>query len=230
MLQVEKGEWVNAVISVSEYNEDAYLFFTTKHGIAKRTQLSHFANIRKGGIIALSLKENDELISVKLTDGNQEVFIATNRATSFVLRRRKSALWEEVLPVKGISLRDDDEVVSMEIIQENSKILHVTSNGFGKKTKVEEYRRINRGGKGVLTCKINEKTGHVVAVKAVFGNEDLMVMTAHGVLIRMPVADISETGRNAMGVVLIRLQEGQEVATVTKIDHEAEEEKESDMD
>lgn len=231
MLQVEKGEWVNAVISVSEYNEDAYLFFTTKHGIAKRTQLSHFANIRKGGIIALSLKENDELISVKLTDGNQEVFIATKQG--YLIRFEETqvrAMGRSAAGVKGISLRDDDEVVSMEIIQENSKILHVTSNGFGKKTKVEEYRRINRGGKGVLTCKINEKTGHVVAVKAVFGNEDLMVMTAHGVLIRMPVADISETGRNAMGVVLIRLQEGQEVATVTKIDHEAEEEKESDMD
>lgn len=223
MLQVEKDEWINAVISVDEYQEDAYFFFATKQGIAKRTSLSQFANIRKNGIIAINLRENDELISVRLTDGNQDVMIATKQG--YLIRFEE----EQVRPmgrtaagVKGISLRENDEVVSMEIVPEGSKILHVTNKGFGKQTPESEYRKINRGGKGVFTCKLSEKTGHVVAVKAVTGEEDLMLITIAGVLIRIPVKDISQTGRNAMGVHLIRLDDGEEVATVSKVEEEQE--------
>ncbi|RDW15258.1 DNA gyrase subunit A [Oceanobacillus arenosus] len=225
MLQIEKGEWINAVISVNEYRDDAYLFFTTKEGITKRTSLSMFANIRKGGIIAVGLREEDELISVKLTDGTKDIMIATQNG--YLIRFEETqirSMGRTAAGVKGISLRGDDVVVSMEIIEKDSKILHVTSNGFGKQTPELEYRRINRGGKGVFTCKLNEKTGHVVAVKAVTGDEDLMLITIAGVLIRIPVASISETGRSTMGVHLIRLQDGEEVATVAKIEHEEEEE------
>lgn len=131
--------------------------------------------------------------------------------------------------VKGISLREDDEVVSMEIIEPDSKILHVTSKGFGKQTPEAEYRQINRGGKGVFTCKLDEKTGHVVAVKDVTGEEDLMLITIAGVLIRIPVAEISTTGRSTKGVHLIRLQDGEEVATVAKVDREEEETAEEEV-
>lgn len=227
MLQVEKGEWINAVISVEEYQKDAYFFFATKQGIVKRTSLDQFANIRKSGIIAIHLKENDELISVRLTDGKQDVMVATEHG--YLIRFEE----EQVRPmgrtasgVKGITLREDDEVVSMEIVPEGASILHVTNKGYGKQTPESEYRKINRGGKGVFTCKLSEKTGHVVAVKAVTGEEDLMLITIAGVLIRIPVEDISETGRSAMGVHLIRLGEGEEVATVSKVDKEEEEEKE----
>ncbi|GLO64223.1 MULTISPECIES: DNA gyrase subunit A [Oceanobacillus] len=224
LLQVEKGEWVNAVISVNQFDEEAYLFFTTKHGIAKRTTLEKFRNIRKGGLIAVNLREDDELISVRLTDGQKEIMIATKNG--YLIRFEETqirSMGRTAAGVKGISLRGDDVVVSMEIIEPGSKILHVTNKGFGKQTDEAEYRRINRGGKGVFTCKIDEKTGYVVAVKAVNGDEDLMLITIAGVLIRIQVQDISQTGRNTKGVHLIRLQDGEEVATVTRIEKDEEE-------
>lgn len=224
LLQVEKGEWVNAVISVSEFDEDYYLFFTTKHGIAKRTPLEKFKNIRKGGLIAVNLREEDELISVRMTNGEKEMMIATRNG--YLIRfeeEQMRPMGRTAAGVKGISLREDDEVVSMEILEEGSKILHVTSKGFGKQTPENEYRRINRGGKGVFTCKLDDKTGHVVDVKAIQGDEDLMLITIAGVLIRIQVSDISQTGRNTKGVHLIRLQEEEEVATVARIEKEEEE-------
>ncbi|MFS0749708.1 DNA gyrase subunit A [Oceanobacillus sp. 1P07AA] len=224
LLQVEKGEWVNAVISVDQFDEEAYLFFTTKHGIAKRTSLEKFRNIRKGGLIAVNLREDDELISVRLTDGQKEMMIATKNG--YLIRFEETqirSMGRTAAGVKGISLRGDDVVVSMEIIEPGSKILHVTNKGFGKQTDEAEYRRINRGGKGVFTCKLDEKTGHVVAVKAVNGDEDLMLITIAGVLIRIQVQDISQTGRNTKGVHLIRLQDDEEVATVTRIEKDDEE-------
>ncbi len=223
LLQVEKGEWVNAVISVSEFDEDHFLFFTTKYGVAKRTSLEKFKNIRKGGLIAVNLREEDELISVRMTDGEKEIMIATKNG--YLIRfeeEQMRPMGRTAAGVKGISLREDDEVVSMEIMEEDSKILHVTSKGFGKQTPEDEYRRINRGGKGVFTCKLDEKTGHVVAVKAIHGDEDLMVITVGGVLIRIQVSDISQTGRNTKGVHLIRLQDDEEVATVARIEKEEE--------
>ncbi len=231
LLQVEKEEWINAVIAVEEYDEEKYLIFTTKHGIAKRTSLSQFANIRKGGLIAVYLREDDELISVRLSDGNSDMLIATKNG--YLIRfdeQQIRPMGRTASGVKGISLRENDEVVSMDIIEPDSNILHVTSNGYGKQTPEAEYRKINRGGKGVLTCKITEKTGHVVTVKVVQGDEDLMLMTSKGVLIRIPVEEISETGRNAMGVRLIRVQDEEEVATVAKVEEEEvpEDEKETD--
>ncbi|MFA1819623.1 DNA gyrase subunit A [Virgibacillus oceani] len=236
LLQVEKEEWVNAVISVSEYTEDAFLFFTTKYGISKRTSLSQYANIRKGGLIAVGLRENDELISVRLTDGNKHMMIATKNG--YLIRFPEDqirSMGRTAAGVKGISLRGNDEVVSMEILQKDANILHVTNKGYGKQTKETEYRVTNRGGKGIFTSNLTDKTGHVVAVKAVDGDEDLMLITIAGVLIRIPVKDISETGRNTMGVRLIRLQEEEEVATVAKVDLEEEElenvlEEENDID
>ncbi|GAB3054096.1 DNA gyrase subunit A [Virgibacillus ainsalahensis] len=225
LLQVEKGEWVNAVISVSEFSEDYYLFFTTRHGISKRTSLTQFKNIRKGGLIAVGLREEDELISVRLTDGTKDMMIATKNG--YLIRFEESqirSMGRTAAGVKGISLRGEDEVISMEILEEGSNILHVTDKGYGKQTPEEEYRRTNRGGKGIFTCKLADKTGQVAAVKAVSGKEDLMLITVAGVLIRIPVSDISETGRNTMGVRLIRLQDDEEVATVARIDEEETEE------
>ncbi|MFD2045621.1 DNA gyrase subunit A [Ornithinibacillus salinisoli] len=225
LLQIEKGEWVNAVISVNEFSDDWYLFFTTKQGISKRTQLSNFANIRKGGLIALGLRDDDELISVRLTDGTKDIMIATK--FGYLIRfpeEQVRSMGRTASGVRGISLREEDEVVSMEILEKDLQILHVTNKGIGKRTPEDQYRITKRGGKGIFTCKLNDDTGHVVAVKAVNGEEDIMLITAAGVLIRIPVEGISQTGRNTQGVRLIRLQEEEEVATVAKIEKDEEEE------
>jgi DNA gyrase subunit A len=226
MLEIEKGEWINALIPVKDFVDDWYLIFTTKQGISKRTTLSQFANIRRGGLIALNLREDDELISVRMTDGNKHIMIGTKNG--YLIRFPE----EQIRPmgrtaagVKGISLRgEDDSVVSMDIIDEGVDILNVTEKGFGKRTPESEYRITNRGGKGILTSKITDKTGQMVAVKPVSGDEDIMIITVSGVLIRMPVASISVTGRNTQGVILIRIQENEAVATVARIDKEQEEE------
>lgn len=218
LLQIEQGEWINAVIAADEYDEDQYLVFATKHGLAKRTSVSQFANIRKGGIIAINLREDDELISVRLTDGQEHIMIATKQG--YLIRFEE----EQVRPmgrtasgVKGITLRDGDEVVSMDILEKGAQILHVTNKGIGKRTPEDQYRLTHRGGKGIFTCKLTEETGHVSAVKAVTGSEDIMIITVDGVLIRIPVESISQTGRNTQGVRLIRLRDNEEVATVAKI-------------
>ncbi|WP_340082906.1 DNA gyrase subunit A [Terribacillus sp. FSL K6-0262] len=226
MLEIEKGEWINALIPVKEFADDWFLVFTTKHGISKRTTLSQFANIRKGGLIALNLREDDELISVRMTDGHKHIMIATKNG--YLIRFPE----EQIRPmgrtaagVKGITLRgDDDSVVSMDILDEGVDILNVTEKGFGKRTPESEYRITNRGGKGILTSKITEKTGQMVSAKPVTGEEDIMIITVSGVLIRMPVSSISVTGRNTQGVILIRIQENEAVATVARIDKEQEEE------
>ncbi|GAA0436927.1 DNA topoisomerase (ATP-hydrolyzing) subunit A [Lentibacillus halophilus] len=220
LLQVAKEEWINAVITVSEYSSDHFLFFTTKHGICKRTSLSQFANIRKGGLIAVGLREEDELISVQMTDGKKDMMIGTK--TGYIIRFPEDEVREmgrNAAGVRGIALRDDDDVVSMEILDEGMHVLHVTNNGTGKRTPEEQYRVTKRGGKGIYTCKLSENN-NVVAVKAVTGDEDIMLITAAGVLIRIPVDSISQTGRNAQGVRLIRLQEDEEVATVAVAEQE----------
>ncbi|WP_173918069.1 DNA gyrase subunit A [Halobacillus sp. Marseille-Q1614] len=225
MLEVDRDEWINAVIAVEDFVDDWYFVFTTRNGITKRTSISQFANIRRGGLIALGLREDDELISVKLTDGDRDIMIGTSNG--YVIRFNESqirTMGRTAAGVKGISLREDDKVVSMEIIDNSLQVLTVTSKGFGKRTPAEDYRLTNRGGKGIITCNLTEKNGHVVATKAVTGEEDVMIITAQGVLIRMPVESISETGRNTQGVRLIRLQEEEEVATVARIESEKEEE------
>src|SRR5690625_607098 len=225
LLQIEKDEWINAVITVNEYEEDWFLFFTTKHGISKRTTLSKFANIRKGGLIAVGLREEDELISVRLTDGNKHIMIGTKQG--YLIRFEEDqvrSMGRTAAGVRGISLREDDEVISMEILDEGLQVLHVTNKGVGKRTPEDQYRVTNRGGKGIFTCKLTEETGHVTAVKAVSGEEDIMLITVGGVLIRIPVESIAQTGRNTQGVRLIRLQNEEEVATVAKISEEDMEE------
>ncbi|MFD2638485.1 DNA gyrase subunit A [Piscibacillus salipiscarius] len=221
VLQVEKDEWVNAVISVKEFDSDWFLFFTTRKGLSKRTSLENFANIRRGGLRAINLREDDELISVRLTDGDKNMMIATKNG--LLIRFHESdvrSMGRTASGVKGITLKEGDEVVSMEIIDKGVDLLTVTSKGFGKRTHEDEYRLQNRGGKGIITCKLSEKNGSVVAVKPVTGDEDLMLMTASGVLIRMSSESISQTGRNTQGVKLIRLAEEEEVATVARVEKE----------
>lgn len=220
---IEKDEWVNAIIPIEEFVDDWFLFLTTRKGISKRSPLTSFANIRNNGLIAINLREDDELISVRLTDGNKEIIIGTQNG--LLIRFPEDdvrSMGRTATGVKGISLSEDDEVVGMEVLEGQSQILIVTKNGYGKRTPSEEYRIQGRGGKGIKTCNITEKNGSLVSMRAVTGEEDLMLITTGGVLIRMAVSDISLMGRNTQGVRLIRLDENidEYVATVAKVEKE----------
>ena len=229
LLEVEKGESVNAIIPVKEFEDDWFLFFTTKHGISKRTPLSSFANIRNNGLIALSLREDDELISVRMTNGHKQIVIGTKAGMMIRFPEEDvRSMGRTAAGVKGISLREHDEVVGMEILEENDEILIVTKNGYGKRTPEAEYRIQSRGGKGIKTCNVTEKNGELVAIKTVPANteEDLMLITGAGVLIRMAIEDISKTGRSTQGVKLIRLEsmDNEYVSTVAIVEREEDKE------
>ncbi|GIN64511.1 DNA gyrase subunit A [Robertmurraya siralis] len=234
LLEVDKGEWVNAIIPVEEFVDDWFLFFTTKEGVSKRSPLSSFAHIRNNGLIALNLREGDELISVRLTDGNKEIIIGTKNG--MLIRFPETdvrSMGRTATGVKGITInQENDEVIGMEVLDEGSDILIVTKNGYGKRTPAEEYRIQGRGGKGIKTCNITDKNGDLVAMKAVTGEEDLMLITTGGVIIRMAVNDISTMGRNTQGVRLIRLNESESefVSTVAKVEREEESEQGAQMD
>ncbi|MDG4657544.1 DNA gyrase subunit A [Ectobacillus antri] len=225
LLEVEKGEWVNAIIPIREFSDDHYLFFSTKHGLAKRTPLSSFANIRNNGLIAITLREEDELISVRLTSGDKDIIVGTS--DGMLIRFHEAdvrSMGRTAAGVKAISLGDEDYVVGMEIAEDSMDVLIVTKNGYGKRTPIAEYRMQSRGGKGLKTCNITDKNGKLVALKSVQGEEDIMLITVAGVLIRIPVDQISRMGRNTQGVKLIRLDGDQEVATVAKTERQDEEE------
>lgn len=219
LLNIEKGEKVTAMIRVASFDEDAYFIFTTKTGITKRTPVSQFANIRTNGLIAISLREDDDLISVRLTDGEKQVIIGTR--DGMLVRFQEDdirSMGRTAGGVRGIKLRDGDEVVGMEIVEPGQEILVVTEKGYGKRTSEEDYRLQSRGGVGLKTIQITDKNGPMVAVKTVDGSEDLMLITINGMLIRMDVNDISLIGRSTQGVRLIRLGDDELVATVAKVE------------
>ena len=223
LLNIEKGEKVTAMIRVDSFDADAYFIFTTKTGITKRTSVSNFANIRTNGLIAISLREDDDLISVRLTDGSKQIIIGTRYG--MLVRFKEDdirSMGRTASGVRGIKLRDGDEVVGMEIVEPGQEILVVTEKGYGKRTSEEEYRLQSRGGLGLKTIQITDKNGPMVAVKTVDTTEDLMLITINGMLIRMDVNDISLIGRSTQGVRLIRLADDELVATVAKVEKEEE--------
>ncbi|EAD1624090.1 DNA gyrase subunit A [Listeria monocytogenes] len=224
LLGIESQEQVNAVINLSEFTDDSYLFFTTKHGVVKRTTLSQFAKIRQSGLRAVELRENDELISVQMTDGSKNMIIATKHGQSIYFPEENiRVMGRTAAGVRGIRLREDDEVIGMEVLEDDEKVLVVTEKGYGKQTPASQYPLRNRGGMGVKTVTTTEKNGNLVAMKTVTGEEDLMLMTVSGVLIRFEIDTVSQTGRSAMGVKLIRLDEDEKVATVAKVPKEEDE-------
>lgn len=224
LLQLSQGEKIAAVIPVKDYNADLYVLMATKNGLIKKTKLEEYSNIRKTGIQGITLKEDDELIDVRLTDGSDDVVMATRSGLSIRFKE------EEVRPVgrtsmgvKGITLGKDDIVIGMEpISSDKDYILAITENGFGKRTEVEEYRCQARSGKGVLTYKTTPKTGHIIGIKIVNDTDDVMMITDTGVVIRINVKDISVLGRNTQGVTLMRTSDGGKVVNITKIPEEDE--------
>ncbi|MEB7384698.1 DNA gyrase subunit A [Staphylococcus xylosus] len=225
-IELDNDESISTMIAVKDLeSEDDYLVFATRKGRVKRSALSNFSHINKNGKIAISFKNDDELIAVRLTDGEQDILIGTSHAS--LIRFNETTLrplGRTAAGVKGITLREDDKVVGLDVTNAESdeEILVVTENGYGKRTPVGDYRLSNRGGKGIKTATITERNGNIVCITSVTGEEDLMVVTNSGVIIRIDVEDISQNGRAAQGVRLIKLGDNQIVSTVAKVNDEDE--------
>jgi DNA gyrase subunit A len=216
LLQLEPNEAVEAIIPVREFDvPEQFLFFATKKGVVKRTELSEFKNLRNVGIIALDLRDGDELLAVRRTDGKQETILATKMGQACRFDENEvRAMGRNAAGVRGITLEEGDEVVSLAVAEPGTSLLSVTANGYGKRTELEEYRKTHRGGKGVRTIVVNERNGPVVAVRTVRGAESLLAITRAGMVVRTPVEQVRETGRSAQGVRIVRLEEGDAVTQV----------------
>jgi len=228
LLQLAQDEKIAAVIPVKDFNENLNILTATRSGLVKKTALSEYSNIRKTGIQSITLKDEDEIVDVRVTDGTSDIILVTNSGLSIRFKEEEvRAVGRTSMGVKGITLSGDDYVVGMEPIttEKDNYILAITENGFGKRTEVEEYRSQSRAGKGILTYKTTEKTGHIIGVKVVTDNDDVMIITANGTVIRLNVSGISVLGRNTQGVTLMRTSEGGKVASIAKITPEDEEEK-----
>ncbi|CAH0121887.1 MULTISPECIES: DNA gyrase subunit A [unclassified Paenibacillus] len=230
LIQIEQGEMINAVIPVEQFEADKFLFFATRHGIVKKTPLDDYSNIRKVGLIAITLREEDELIGVKLTDGNQEIIMGTSQGMSIRFPEKDvRSMGRGASGVKGIAIDDDDKVIDMDVVQPDQDVLIVTSKGYGKRTPMSEYRIQSRGGKGIKTINVTEKNGPVVGLKVVQNDEDLMIITESGTLIRMSMSGISTMGRYTQGVKLINIREEDSVATVARADKSEEEDQDAEQ-
>lgn len=224
LLQLAQGEKIAAVIPVKDYSSDLYVLMATKNGLIKKTKLEEYSNIRKTGIQGITLKEDDELIDVRLTDGSNDIIMVTQSGLSIRFAEEEvRAVGRTSMGVKGITLSKDDKVIGMEPIADNKDyILAITENGFGKRTEVEEYRCQGRAGKGILTYKTTSKTGHIIGIKVVNDTDDVMMITDTGVVIRINVKDISVLGRNTQGITLMRTSDGGKVMNIAKIPKEDE--------
>lgn len=215
LLAVENDERITAVIQVKEFRADRYLFLGTKHGVVKKTPLSEFGNIRKNGLRAVNLDEDDELIGVKFTDGENRIMLGTRggKAITFPEDGVRS-MGRVARGVRGITLADGDEVVAMDVLKNDSEVLTVTEGGYGKRTTASEYRTQTRGGKGLINMKVTEKTGPVVGIRVVRENQELMLITTEGIVIRTSVDEISLISRNTQGVKLMTIAESDRVASM----------------
>lgn len=230
LIQIEQGETVNAVIPVESFETEQYLFFATKQGVVKKTPIDDYSNIRKGGLIAINLREDDDLIGVKLTDGNQGIIMGTKLGMSIHFPEQDvRSMGRSATGVKGINLDDEDVVIDMDVVHEDNSVLIVTSKGFGKRTPVSEYRIQSRGGKGIKTLNVTDKNGPIVGLKVVQEDEDLMIITASGTVIRTSMDGISMMGRNTQGVRLINIREDDEVGTLARV-QKSEEQNENEED
>ena len=218
LLQLMPGEKISAVIPIEKYNDDEYLLMATKKGLIKKTPIKEYANVRKTGLAAITLREEDELIEVKYTDSDHDVFMVTKYGQC--IRFNESDVrptGRTSMGVRGMNLVDRDEVIGMQIDSQGTELLIVSEYGMGKRTSIDEFTAQNRGGKGVKCYKITEKTGNVVGVKAVDEDNEIMIINTEGIIIRMKCDGISELGRVTSGVKLINLPEGDKVACIAKV-------------
>ena len=230
LLNIEKGEKIQTVINVDKDvdPEKSFLFFVTKQGTVKRTPVTDFANIRHSGLRAITLKDEDELTNVFLTDGEKVIVIGTHKGYAVTFKESDvRPMGRTAAGVRGIKLRDEDYVIGSSIAEAGQEVLTISEKGYGKRTSVEEYPVKGRGGKGIKTANVTEKNGPIAGLMVVNGDEDIMLITDKGVMIRFEVQSVSQTGRATLGVRLIKVDDDSIVSTMTKI---AEDESDSDDD
>ena len=222
--RLEDGEYVETAIPIHEFDDQHYLVFITKNGIIKKTALSSYSNIRVNGVRAINLEEGDELIETKLSDGKQTIMIATANGQACRFNEKETRPMGRVTRgVIGIRLGKSDKVVSMAVVEEEGNLLTITENGYGKRSPISEYRKTHRGSKGVRTIITNERNGKVIYVKEVEEEDEIILTSKEGMIVRIPVKDIRIQGRNTMGVRIMRLNEGDKVVSVAKIVENGEE-------
>lgn len=218
LLYIGGDEKITAVIPVKEFDSEQYLFMATRHGLVKKTSLDQYDTSRRDGIIAISLNEEDQLVDVKLTSGEEQIVLATKRGQAIRFPEEQvRPMGRNTRGVRGIGLATNDEVVGMETVRPDAYLLTVTANGFGKRTLLTEYRAQTRGGKGVINIKVNKRNGLVVAVQVVKNDEEIMMVSAEGIAIRFSAEDISKIGRATQGVTLMKLDQGDTVVAVARV-------------
>ncbi|MBR2943135.1 MAG: DNA gyrase subunit A, partial [Clostridia bacterium] len=230
LLQLDGGEKVTAMIPLPREREEGYLVMATKNGLIKKTGSEEFANLRKNGLIAIALREDDELIGVELTRGESELMMATRMGQAIRFEERDiRAMGRNSMGVRSLDLAEGDEVISVARVEEGKHVLAITQNGYGKRTEISEFRVQSRGGKGIMAMRLTEKTGMLAAQMLVAEDEDLMLITDDGTIIRMPVSDISVIGRVAQGVRVMRVAEESRIVGVTVTEREEEAEISEEM-
>ncbi|HEY4229743.1 MAG TPA: DNA gyrase C-terminal beta-propeller domain-containing protein, partial [Thermoanaerobaculia bacterium] len=233
LLQLGPNERIVAMAATKDFPDERYLIFATKNGVVKKTALSAYSNVRSGGLIAINLEEGDSLLSVRITGGENQIFIGTRQGMGIRFSEKDvRSMGRDTTGVIGITLRKgNDEVVEMDVVDEKAHLLSVTELGYGKRSEVTEYRYQGRGGSGVINVKVTEKNGPVVGIKSVTDSDQLLLITQSGMLIRIKVKDIRETGRAAQGVRVIQLESGDRVVAVAKLAEtdEGEEEPQSSL-
>ena len=219
LIGCDSGDKIKAFVAVKEFNDTDFIAMATRNGIVKRTALSHYSKPRKGGIYAIEIREADELIEAKVTNGEHDIILGTRQGKSIRFKETDARpMGRKTMGVKGITLGSkDDWVVGMIVVKREGTILVASDKGLGKRTNVIEYRTQNRGGKGIITLKTTDKVGKMVAMLEVVDNDDLMIITDSGIMIRQPVKDIRTIGRNTQGVKLLRLDEGAKISSITRV-------------
>ena len=218
LLQLTPGEKISAMIPIKDYEDNKNLFMVTKKGIVKKTSILEYSNVRKKGLTAINLREDDELIEVKSTDENTEIFLVTRQGMCIRFKETDvRATGRASMGVIGMNLSDDDEIIGMQLDHQGDSLLIVSENGLGKRTYLDEFTTQHRGGKGVKCYKITEKTGNVVGVKAVNDDHEIMMITTEGVIIQLRMEDISTLGRITSGVKMMNLEEDVKVAKIAKV-------------
>jgi DNA gyrase subunit A len=218
LLEMQGNETVTAFVPVRNFDNSHYLIMSTKKGTAKKTELMAYSNPRRNGIVAIKLEDGDELINVELTDGNQQIILATKNGNAVRFEEKDvRATGRSAQGVKGISLKENDEVIGMVVASDEKTLLSVTENGYGKRTPISEYRLINRGGSGVINIQCSERNGKVVAICSLTGNDDVIFISKNGIIIRVPASDISVIGRNTQGVRIMKLETNDKIVSAIRV-------------
>ncbi|MBS3137894.1 DNA gyrase subunit A, partial [Candidatus Woesearchaeota archaeon] len=224
LLELPENEKITAFIPISKFDDKHYLLMVTKKGIVKKTNLDAYSNVRAGGIIAITVEDGDELVTVLLTDGSKQIILATAEGNAVKFEEEDARpIGRSGKGVIGIRLQGNDCVIGAVIADENKTLLTITENGYGKRTDISEYRLINRGGSGVINIQCSERNGKVVAIKPVVDDDEIMLISKDGIVIRILSHDVSVIGRNTQGMRIMRLDEKDKVVSAAKIINEGNE-------